>query len=134
MSSSSRVEFVDYYELLGIKPTAEIHEIRRAFILRAKQHHPDAGGSTETMQRLNSAYRTLASSTSKASYDLMHNFHIGNTKPSDYRYSGGREVNDVTDMTDTEIDSFLDELFTEYRQGPPTRKQGLRLWFKKLFV
>jgi curved DNA-binding protein len=134
MSTSGSADFVDYYELLGVRPTAEFHEIRRAYILNAKQYHPDAGGSTVTMQLLNSAYKTLTSSTAKAAYDMLHGFHTGSTAPSDYRYNDGREVNDVTDMTDAEIDTFLDVLLSEYRNEPPKPKQGVRQWLNKFFI
>jgi curved DNA-binding protein CbpA len=132
MSVQGSADFVDFYKLLGVKPSSELSQIRRAFILKAKEHHPDAGGSTEYMQQLNKAYKTLTSSSSKAAYDMLHSFHSGNTKPSDYKYSEGREVHDVDDMTDDEIDGFLDTLFEEYRNGPPKTKQGVRQWFKKI--
>lgn len=134
MSSSRSLDFVDYYKLLGLQPTAEIEEIRRAFILHAKQHHPDAGGSTAVMQQLNQAYRTLTSSTAKAAYDMQHNFHVGSTVPGAYKYKDGREVNGVADMTDEEIDSFLNDVFSEYRNGPPKNSGGVLQWFKKLFI
>lgn len=126
-------EFVDYYALLGVSPSADLPEIRRAFIAQAKRHHPDAGGTTMIMQQLNLAYKTLMSPTAKASYDLKHSFHDGTTKPSDYRYHGGREVEDIDDMTDGEIDSFLDDLFNEYRHGPPKEKMTVKKRIKKLF-
>lgn len=132
MSSSSSAEFVDYYDVLGVEPTAQIQEIRRAYIIKAKQHHPDAGGSIEAMQRLNTAYKTLKSSTAKAAYDMLHSFHVGSTSPGDYRYADGREVKDVTDMSDAEIDSFLDNLFTEYRNGPPKPEQSAWQRIKKI--
>lgn len=130
MTESSN--FTDYYEVLGVKPTSEVAEIRRAYIALAKQQHPDAGGSMEAMQQLNIAYRTLTSDSAKTAYDMLHNFHTGSTAPADYRYSDGREVHGVTDMSDDEIDAFLDDLFTEYRSGPPKSKQSIRDWFKNI--
>jgi DnaJ-class molecular chaperone len=130
MSTLGSAKFVDYYELLGVSPTAEMHEIRGAYIVQAKEHHPDAGGSTEMMQRLNDAYKTLASSSAKVTYDMLHSFQIGSTTASDYRYGDGRKVKSVTDMKDEEIDSFLDNLLDEYRDGPPNTKQSVRQWFK----
>lgn len=126
-------DFVDYYEVLGVSPSADIPEIRKAYIIQAKHHHPDAGGSTEMMKVLNKAYRTLTSSTQKAAYDMLHSFHVGTTKPEDYRYSEGREVSDVTDMSDDEIDGFLDTLLAEYDRTPPKPKPGMRQWFKNHF-
>ncbi|HET6924755.1 MAG TPA: DnaJ domain-containing protein [Candidatus Saccharimonadales bacterium] len=133
MATSSGSEFVDYYELLGVEPSADLPDIRRAFIGKAKEHHPDAGGSADVMRQLNVAYKTLMSETSKAAYDLLHSFHIGSTEPSDYKYHGGREVNDVDDMTDDEIDSFLDDLWSEYRNGPSKPKPSIKQRFTSLF-
>lgn len=132
MGTNGSGEFVDYYALLGVEPTAEIAEIRRAYIWKAKQHHPDAGGTDAVMQQLNVAYRTLTSSTKKAAYDMLHNFHTGATKPGDYRYHKGREVNDVSDMSDEEIDAFLDNLLTEY-DPPAKNKQNIGQKFKQYF-
>lgn len=82
------------------------------------------------MQRLNTAYKTLKSSTGKAAYDMLHGFHTGSTSPGDYHYSDGRQVNGVTDMADDEIDAFLNNLLAEYRDGPPAEKHGLGHWLK----
>lgn len=136
MTSSGSSKFVDYYELLGVSHDADIAQIRRAFIRQAKQHHPDAGGTDDTMQHLNAAYKTLMSATAKAAYDMLHSFHTGSTKPGDYKYQDGRTVNTVTDMEDDEIDSFLDNLFAEYRNGPPKAsepKPTVKQRVKKLF-
>jgi curved DNA-binding protein CbpA len=132
--SGAHSEFTDYYRLLGVSPSAEVVEIRRSYLLLAKEHHPDAGGSTEIMQQLNTAYKTLTNSSTKAAYDMLHSFHTGSAETGDYKYSEGREVNDVTDMSDNEIDEFLDSLLKEYRNGPPKAKQSVRKRFKQLFT
>jgi curved DNA-binding protein CbpA len=133
MSEGHHSDFVDYYELLGVQPDAEVAFIRKVYIRQAKENHPDAGGSTEIMQQLNVAYKTLTSPTAKAAYDMLHSFHTGQTQ-TDYKYADGREVNDVTDMSDDEIDEFLDSLLKEYRSGPPKAKQSVRRRFKRLFT
>jgi len=132
MSTADGTEFVDYYELLDIGPTAEISHIRRAYILKAKEHHPDAGGSTEMMKLLNKAYKTLTSSSAKAAYDMIHSIEVGTTRATDYRYGGGREVAGVEDMTDDEIDNFLDSLLNEHRSGPKAAKPGILKWFNDI--
>lgn len=139
MDEENGSRFIDYYDLLGVRPTAEITAIRRAYLLMAKQHHPDAGGSTEQMQQLNTAYRTLTSASSKAGYDMLHSFHTGTTSLGDYKYHDGREVNSVSDMSDDEVDAFLDNLlFNEYRDGVPkkraqsTSRSNLRKWWDKI--
>lgn len=81
----------NYYQILGILPTATRDDIRRAYLLHAKQHHPDRGGSTTDMQQINTAYETLgnpllreiydrelaadAYDASRSRFGVGHNFH-----------------------------------------------------------
>lgn len=46
----------DDYRLLGVSPDAGAAELRRAFLARAKQAHPDAGGDPERFRQLMAAY------------------------------------------------------------------------------
>lgn len=110
--------FVDYYKLLGLKPDAATGQIRAAYLQCAKIHHPDVGGSAREMRLYNEAYKTLANQSAKAAYDMIHGYHTGETKPSDYKYSDGRAVNSVDDMNDFEIDMFVDSLWAEYKNAP----------------
>jgi DnaJ-class molecular chaperone len=48
-----------HYETLGVPPAASTDEIRQAYIKLAETHHPDKGGSEETMSAINMAYTTL---------------------------------------------------------------------------
>ncbi len=48
------------YEVLGVAPTATPAEIRHAYLMLARQHHPDAGGDAEQMRRLNEAWAALS--------------------------------------------------------------------------
>jgi curved DNA-binding protein CbpA len=132
MSDKASGGFIDYYAVLGVSPSAELHEIRRAYILKAKQHHPDAGGSSDIMRNMNRAYRTLKDSSKKAAYDLLHSFQTGSTTSNDYRYGDGRQIQGVNDMKDDEIDSFLDSLLEEYSDGVPKAKPNLKQWFKNI--
>jgi tetratricopeptide (TPR) repeat protein len=38
----AKLSELDYYELLGVKPNAQIREIKRAYLVAAKTFHPDA--------------------------------------------------------------------------------------------
>lgn len=49
----------DPYEVLGVRPDAPVEVIDAAYRARAKQLHPDAGGSTEAMAELNQAYEAV---------------------------------------------------------------------------
>lgn len=47
----------DWAKELGVSPSASEAEVKAAFNQRAKETHPDAGGSTEAFQRVNAAYQ-----------------------------------------------------------------------------
>ena len=55
----------NYYDLLGIKPTASAQEIRQAYWELSKLYHPDttelsSAIATQKFQALNAAYGTLS--------------------------------------------------------------------------
>jgi curved DNA-binding protein CbpA len=70
-------DFVDYYELLQLSPNADEGTIQRVFRHLAKQHHPDAAGTTDSTRfnRLLDAYRTLTDPSLRAAYDLTYRRH-----------------------------------------------------------
>ena len=75
-------EFPDYYELLGVNPDADIHAIKRAYLEKIKQWHPDhnLAGSKEAEEKskvLNQAYHILSDATRRRNYDRMRRFTAG---------------------------------------------------------
>ena len=113
--------FLDYYSLLGVTPNADTNSIRTAFIDIAKQHHPDVGGSTELMQQYTGAYRTLMSQSSRKAYDLIHAFQTG-TAEVQYRDIAETGSNAINDLSDEEIDDFLDKIYAEYHFQPESKQ------------
>lgn len=123
--------FVDYYELLGVATDAESAQIRRAFLKLAAEHHPDVGGSTEDMQQYNKAYRTLMSESARKAYDLQHEFNTDG--PKQYVHSAQNEDGTaVDDLSDEEIDEFLDTIYAEYRAKPKEKKSFFSKFKQKL--
>lgn len=58
--------------MLGVSARASLDEIRKAYRLLAKQHHPDASndpGTTETFILVKEAYETLSDPERRAAYD-----------------------------------------------------------------
>ena len=58
-----------YYEILGITRVATASEVKAAYKRRAKETHPDAGGSAAEFYRVREAYRVLSSPLDRRSYD-----------------------------------------------------------------
>ena len=65
----TRLEFVD---VLGITSAASDKEIKRAFLLKAKQYHPDVNKSADAAKvfaQINEAYETLSDEKKRSFYD-----------------------------------------------------------------
>ena len=65
MASTKR----DYYEILGVTRLSNASEIKAAYKRRAKETHPDAGGSASAFAQVREAYRVLSSPLDRRSYD-----------------------------------------------------------------
>ncbi len=58
------------YDVLGVKVTASVAEIRQAYLLTARNLHPDLpGGDGETMALVNEAWEILGDPTRRRAYD-----------------------------------------------------------------
>lgn len=66
-------EVQDYYEMLGVAPTASAQEIRRAFRSLARQFHPDLALDKRTAEEkfkgINEAYEVLSDADARRRYD-----------------------------------------------------------------
>ncbi|HEX2756189.1 MAG TPA: DnaJ domain-containing protein [Candidatus Limnocylindrales bacterium] len=67
----------DLYRTLQVDPEAEFEVIRAAYRVLAAKHHPDVGGSAETMARINSAWTTLSDRAARAAYDHQRHLRDG---------------------------------------------------------
>ncbi|MDQ0643392.1 J domain-containing protein [Microbacterium murale] len=62
------------YEVLGVDPTATEDELRRAFRLRLRQTHPDAGGDAAAFIQVQRAWELIGTAEARATYDRGHGF------------------------------------------------------------
>ena len=67
------MEFIDYYEILGIKKTATEEEIKNAYRKLARKLHPDLNptdkDANKKIQQLNEANEVLSDPTKRKKYD-----------------------------------------------------------------
>ena len=70
----SATDFVDYYELLQVSPSADEDTIQRVFRHLAKKFHPDHAQSPdeEKFRRLVEAHRILTNPEARAGYDATY--------------------------------------------------------------
>ena len=65
--------FTDYYGILGVPRYTDEKGIRRAYLRRARQYHPDLHPDVpeagSTMSSINAAYATLSDPALRARYD-----------------------------------------------------------------
>lgn len=59
LPSSFITPYNDPYAILGIQKNATKDEIKKAYHSKAKELHPDVGGSTQAFQDLQEAYEKL---------------------------------------------------------------------------
>jgi curved DNA-binding protein len=68
------MQFKDYYETLGVEPTAGEGEIKNAYRRLARKYHPDVSkepGAEERFKAVNEAYEVLRDKDKRAEYDQL---------------------------------------------------------------
>lgn len=82
----------DYYKLLGVAKTANLHEIRSKFRAKVLAEHPDKGGDPQTFQALNKAYGVLTDAEKRQRYDATGRSDKSAEEEFVEGFGGGRNV------------------------------------------
>lgn len=86
-SYNIKMDYKDYYKILGVEKNASVDDIKRAYRKLAKQHHPDKNPGNkqaeEKFKEINEANEVLSDPEKKTRYDQISNSY------SSYRQSGG---------------------------------------------
>lgn len=59
----------DYYKILEVDKQASQEEIKKAYLKKAHQYHPDKGGDEAKFKEINEAYQVIGKSDKRSQYD-----------------------------------------------------------------
>ncbi len=74
------MEFKDYYEILGVKPEAEVKDIKAAYRKLARKYHPDLNPAPEAeaqFKEVAEAWEVLQDAGRRAEYDELRRYGAG---------------------------------------------------------
>ena len=103
-----------HYDVLGVTADASPAEVRAAYRLAARDHHPDAGGDPGRMRDLNAAWHVLGDPIRRAAYDR----DLGRP-PAPPRSNGKDGAYPSSEPLDLDPDLDLDHLDPELFDGRP---------------
>lgn len=83
-----------FYDLLGLPKDASLDQIKKAFKVAARTHHPDKGGDAEKFKEINRAYEVLSDADKKNLYDKYGEEGLERGGPS----AGGADIFDLFGM------------------------------------
>lgn len=117
------MEFKDYYQTLGVEPSAGEAELKTAYRRLARKYHPDVSkepGAEERFKAVNEAYEVLRDPHKRASYDQLkaRGYRPGEEfrPPPDFG-AGGRHGFESEFGDSGGFSDFFESLFG-HRRGP----------------
>lgn len=84
------MQILDYYQILGVLPSATQKEIVAAYRAKCKILHPDVNPSTDAtaqMQIVNEAYQVLSDSILRRQYDTQYGYSSDETADYSTNYA-----------------------------------------------
>lgn len=116
---------LDYYQILGVPPDADIKQIKEAYREQALAYHPDRNqndaAATEKMKLVNEAYAVLADTDKRREYDALRHQFGSNAHQhfrQQYTYQDIFKDSDIHHIFDEISRAFglrgVDEIFKEF--------------------
>ena len=122
------MEFIDYYEVMGVEPDADADAIKRAYRKLARKYHPDvsdAGDAEERFKAIGEAWAVLKDPERRAEYDALRTAHAagdfagaggGFRPPPDWRSGAGFESG-AWQGAGGDFSDFFEEMFGRRAAG-----------------
>ncbi len=124
------MDFIDYYQVLGVAKTASEEEIKKAYRKLARKHHPDVNpGDSQAEQKfkqLNEAHEVLSDPEKRKKYDQYgkdweHAEAFEEAKKRQQQSGGGGQYGGFTYSGDADFSDFFREYFGS---GDPFTSRG----------
>ncbi|MBK6849637.1 MAG: DnaJ domain-containing protein [Proteobacteria bacterium] len=132
------MQYIDYYQVLGVERSASVAEIRKAYKRLARKFHPDlnkAADAEANFKRVNEAYEVLKDAQKRQRYDTLGpNWKDGSPfePPSGWRGTpGGGGVRVDFGEGGGDFSDFFEVLFGGARGG--ARRGARGMGFEDLF-
>ena len=119
------MEFVDYYDTMGVAPDAPADEVKRAYRKLARKWHPDVSRESdaeERFKRLGEAWAVLKDPERRAEYDALRAAHAaggfrpgaggeGFRPPPDWGANAGFDPGTWQQHAGGDFSDFFEEMF-----------------------
>jgi len=117
--------FPDHYATLGVGRRCTAEEIRVAYRVRAKQHHPDLNGhsaeAVERSQELNAAHEILSDPQKRLAYDRELKER---ERPAGSPPRSGKIERNITQDVNLRVEDFLRGVSLEVKVNDPASLNG----------
>lgn len=107
------MDFLDYYQILGVARSAKIVEIKKAYRQLALKHHPDKNlenpKAHEQFIRIQEAYEVLKDPVKKIKYDQLYDMRVETKRANSYSKSTYNSYKDYYNFKDNSFQDIDDE-------------------------
>lgn len=122
------MEYIDYYDVLGVKKSATADEIKKAFHKLARKYHPDVSKEPKAnarMKEVNEAFAVLSDPEKRTAYDgLGQGFQAGQEFRPPPDWNAGRRF--AEQQFSSEDAATFSDFFSEFFGNPSGRRDTKR--------